>query len=251
MSTDYNIVRGMGLVESKIGQELKRKGASDAVLEAAIAAAKAKFEGLVGVMPINGLHSAAQVAEACNQALRGVSSPEEAREAVSGVVMGRRGTGEVRRVEGSFAEQGREREVQLDYDAADLSAEIADNSGSDTEIRVMVSEGGRVKEIVADVVDMLPYVDSEDLTDEGKRSLGYLPADFDSMSTLGADTPEVEVETRRVGRYGYDADGQLFIESPDGCRDVVPMGTGTYMCLETGTVFDVDLLINDLLPEDH
>lgn len=254
MSTDYNASRGIALLENKIRQELKRKGADDETVQAAVEAALNRFGDCVGVMPIGGLNSASRVAESCNQALRGVSNPDEAREAINGVTMGAQSTGEIRRVVGGFSELGREDEVTLDYQAADLGAEIDANASSESEITIKVSEGGRVKEIIADVVDMLPYVDGDDLSDEGKRSLGFLPPDFDSMSTLGQDTPEIDVEVRKVGRYGYDSDGELFIECPEcSGRDVCPMGSGTYMCLSCpqSTQFDVDLLINDLLPEDR
>lgn len=96
------------------------------------------------------------------------------------------------------------------------------------------------------VIDMIDCISVDDLTTEGKRARGYLPADFDS--TVDDENSYAQPEDEIVeGKVEYDGNQQLMISCPRcGSRNlVVEMSRG--ICMDCDADFDVSISLADIM----
>lgn len=250
MDMTYNNLRGIEQFKNKLTSSLQKRNSSQDDIEKCVETAVNLFGDKIGVMPVGGFVSAAATMAAIENHLN--SAPVvNIVDAISSFNMDAfvlsSASGSIRLAIDDVREEGREVETVLDESAQAIQDSVED---TDNLVSVMAydEKGNPVREFQVSSIDMIDYMEEEDLTDEGRRRRGFLPANFDSTDVL-SETESTEGSVRNIGSYGYDSKGELYIQSPSGNRDVIPVGAGTYMCLETGEVFDVDLLLDDLNPE--
>ncbi|MBS1722421.1 MAG: hypothetical protein JSS66_05380 [Armatimonadetes bacterium] len=251
-----NNVRGQQALETKIAAALELAGRSNTFIDTVLETTMSKFGDTVGIMPVAGCVPVKALLTAVLDAVNGCGTPEEAAQSVRRLepaeLMVSDSVAPIRLDDSDVRSTGQESESILEGAAVDIDVAIRDIVGSPGTEVFAYEKDGETKVIEVESIDMVDYMEDDDLTDEGRRARGFLPATYDSMDAL---TPEAQVDVaqRNIGSYGYDNDGELFISCPQcHTQDVVPVGAGTYMCLECEDfTFDVDLLLNDLLPEDE
>jgi len=255
MDMTYNNLRGIEQFKNKLASSLQKRNLSKIDIDKCISKAVDLFGDKIGVMPVGGVISAVAAVSAIEKHLNdnpahdildaiGSFSIDEATAASAP-------SGSLRLALDDVRGEGKMDDAELDDTAQEIHESVED---SDNLITVMAyDEHGRpLKEFQVSSIDMIDYMEEEDLTDEGRRSRGFLPADFDSTDVLSATPATSEGKTRNIGNYGHETDGSIYIQCP-GCssKDVIPVGAGTYMCLtcEPSNIFDVDLLLDDINPE--
>lgn len=254
MDMNYNNIRGIEQFKNKLSSSLRKRNLSEDDIEKSIQAALDLFGDKLGVMPVAGMISAVSAVAAiekhlidgnmvsANSILEGIGAFQIETLATSGPQ--RLSINDVR-------EEGKMANAALDATAQEIhdSVEEADNLIS---VMAYDENGKPLRSFNVSSIDMIDYIEEEDLTDEGKRNRGFLPADFDSTDVLSATPSKSEGNARTIGYYGHDTSGDIYIQCP-AClsKDVIPLGAGSYMCLtcEPANTFDVDLLLEDLNPE--
>lgn len=257
MDKNYNNLRGIEQFKNKLGVSLQKLGFSQDDVDTCISKAVEKFGDKIGVMPVDGMVSAITTVATLINTLQAFESHSvdaftqvietHSTEAVSNVADSAHNH---RLSNHDIRDTGTANNAAL----SGVAQEIHDNVETEDELVTVIAynfDGTPAKQFSVSQIDMIDYVEAEDLTDEGLRKRGFLPSDFDSTDVL--TTSEVsEGTSRTIGAYGHDADGDIFIQcSACNSKDAVPIGAGTYMCLTCDTTFDVDLLLDDLNPETN
>lgn len=255
MDMTYNNLRGIEQFKNKLTASLQKRNLSKDDIDKCISHAVNLFGGKLGVMPIGGVISAVSAVIAIEKHLNNNPS-HDILNAISAfnideVIAPSESTGSLRLALDDVRSEGQSANAALDKTAQQIHDSVEDR---DNLISVMAYDehGNPVKEFQVGSIDMIDYMEEEDLTDEGKRNRGFLPADFDSTDVLSATPSTSEGSSRNIGHYGHESDGSIYIQCP-ACfsKDVIPLGAGEYMCLscEPATTFDVDLLLDDINPE--
>ena len=250
MDQTYNNTRGIEQIKNKLSTSLQ---ISHELLDDLINMIVKKLDNNIGIMPVNGAVSSMNIVNEITSYLKNVSHKDILSKMevfpfdslTSGAVT-RLDNNDVRETANS-----RMSETELSHDAMLIHNQIGDTDLLE-EVAAYNFDGSLERKISVSNIDMVEYMENEDLSDEGRRSLGFLPADFDSTNVLSATPPTQEGHRRTIGIYGYDANGALYVKCPECLSsDVIPMGAGEYMCLqcEPCCSFDVDLLLDDLNPE--
>lgn len=255
MDMTYNNLRGIEQFKNKLAYSLQKRNLSTIDIDKCISKAVDLFGDKLGVMPVGGVISAVAAVSAIEKHLD--SNPvHDILAAISSfsideAVAASAPSGSLRLSLDDVRDEGKMDGAKLDETAQEIHESVED---TDNLVTVMAyDEHGRpLKEFQVSSIDMIDYMEEEDLTDEGRRNRGFLPADYDSTDVLSATPATSEGKTRNIGNYGHEADGSIYIQCP-GCssKDVIPVGAGTYMCLacEPANIFDVDLLLDDINPE--
>ena len=256
MDQTYNNERGIELLKIKIPNMLRIAGMSAEMIDTVVATTLQQFGSKVGAMPVDGLLSASAVAEAIVTEAKNGHDVEEVRTRIINMhtvpMQTKTHVDFSQRIEHRHTHGfGRAEYAELSDAASALHQEIEDNVN---DINIVESKmSGKAQTIPVNPINMVDYTETEDLTAEGQRARGFLPATFDTMDALTEVDAPSKRQQRLMGSYGYDAYGELYISCPEcNSQDVIPAGAGTYMCLncEDSTLFDVDLLLSDLLPPD-
>lgn len=255
MNEEYNNERGINMLKKKLGEELAKNGWSSNEIDIVLNLTLEKFGSQTGIMPVNGMLSAKTVADTVAHAIDGKTLPD---------IIGMFDTIQIapaENVPGSFRmlTEDEERTVGKTFDA-ELSPEarlfheetnVDEDKSEWVPQRAYSADGSFVEKGDMESIDMIDYTESEDLTVEGQRSRGFLAADFDTTDVL-QPLQTTKGKERVIGTYAWDEHGELFITCPTcNSNDAIPMGAGKYMCMECDGLFDVDLLLSDLMPEDN
>jgi len=243
MTLDYNQQRGQALFESKI----QTSGLSNEE-QIVLNALKKHFMDQVGVMPTGGLLAAARIAQACINAVKEDAQADFASMAMRALVL----YGELNHVKTVEPvlndEQIKQHNAITDALFKELNANSVSDNGDNVAKVLTKDKNGNIQErtLIMDDIDMLDDIENEDLSIEGKRRLGMISKDYD---TLSGDAV-VETNTRSTLPFGTIValdNGEWEILSPfTNTSDVYPVGDGIYCCLATDKKFRIDLNLADL-----
>lgn len=104
-----------------------------------------------------------------------------------------------------------------------------------------------------EAINMINHVKKSDLSDEGKRARGFLPANFDSLMQ-NADQFEVSMDEEGLeeGEVMISDTGLIIPICPySGSQDVYPISTNEFKCFDCEPEcrgFMVDITLSDMFP---
>ena len=130
--------------------------------------------------------------------------------------------------------------------------EIEEISGDFHNFQIItVERDGKLVEIEVpiDDIDLLEDFDDEDLSLEGKRASGIIPAEYDT--TINNIATEKAIRNGiKYGELVIDEDGEFLIKCPyTGSTDVYQIDSSTYASFETDQPFRVKFNLSDLRPD--
>jgi hypothetical protein len=255
MDMTYNNLRGIEQFKNKLTSSLQKRNLSKIDIDKCVSKAVDLFGDKIGVMPVGGAISAINAVSAIEKHLDD-NPVHDILDAINSfsiheLKIDSEPSGSLRLSLDDVRSEGKMDDANLDKIAQEIHESVED---SDNLVSVMTyDEYGRpVKEFKVSSVNMIDYMEEEDLSDEGRRSRGFLPADYDSTDVLSTTTSVSTGSTRTIGNYRHESDGSIYIQCPSCLsKDVIPVGAGTYMCLtcEPESTFDIDLLLDDINPE--
>jgi hypothetical protein len=189
MDMTYNNLRGIEQFKKKLASSLQKRNLSQIDIDKCVSKAVDLFGHKIGVMPIGGIISAVSAVSAIERHLDG-NPVHDIFDAISAFNIDESTapeapSGSLRLSLDDVRDEGKMASAALDETAQEIHDSVED---SDNLISVMAyDEHGRpVKEFQVSSIDMIDYMEEEDLTDEGKRNRGFLPADFDSTDVLSS-----------------------------------------------------------------
>jgi hypothetical protein len=256
MDQTYNNLRGIEQFKNKLNTSLQNRNLSQNDIDEFIKQALLVLGDKIGVMPVGDMISAVS-------AVKSIENHIAANETMS--VLDALGTFDfdsmspntsafdnTRLSNNDVRAEGLIRVAKLSDESQEIHDSVIETENL-VEVMTYNSDGTPGRAFEVSNIDMIDYIEEEDLTNEGRRNRGFLPADFDSTDVLENQEEYQTGKNRTVGGYGHDASGEIFITCPCGGKDVIPLGAGTYMCLtcEPEVVFDVDLLLEDINPENN
>jgi hypothetical protein len=116
---------------------------------------------------------------------------------------------------------------------------------------ITVERDGKLVEIEVpiDDIDLLEDFDDEDLSLEGERASGIIPAEYDT--TINNIATEKAIRNGiKYGELIIDEDGGFLIKCPyTGSTDVYQIDSSTYASFETDQPFRVKFNLSDLRPD--
>ncbi len=248
---NYNNLRGIEQFKNKLTLSLQKHNLSKIDIDKCVSKAVELFGNKLGVMPVQGMISATTAVSAIEKHLKDNSS-FDIFDAISAfnidVVESSSSNAPLRLSLNDVREEGTSASATLDGVALEIHDSV-EELDSLVEVMAYNFDGTPAKNFNVSSIDMIDYMEEEDITDEGRRSRGFLPADFDSTDVLSSVESKNPERTRKLGSYGHDSEGNIYIQSPSGSKDVIPLGAGTYMCMDSDEIFEVDLLLDDINPE--
>ena len=130
--------------------------------------------------------------------------------------------------------------------------EIEEASGSFHNFQtITVEKDGKLVEIEVpiDDIDLLEDFDDEDLSLEGERASGMIPAEYDT--TINNIATEKAIRNRtKYGELIIDEDGGFLVQCPyTGSTDVYQIDSSTYASFETDQPFKIKFNLSDLKPD--
>jgi hypothetical protein len=130
--------------------------------------------------------------------------------------------------------------------------EIEEASGSFHNFQtITVEKDGKLVEIEVpiDDIDLLEDFDDEDLSLEGERASGMIPAEYDT--TINNIATEKAIRNRiKYGELIIDEDGGFLVQCPySGSTDVYQIDSSTYASFETDQPFKIKFNLSDLKPD--
>lgn len=104
-------------------------------------------------------------------------------------------------------------------------------------------------EVPIDDIDLLEDFDDEDLSTEGERAAGIIPAEYDT--TINNIATEKAIRNRiKYGELIIDDDGGFLIKCPyTESTDVYQIDSSTYASFETDQPFKIKFNLSDLQPD--
>ena len=116
---------------------------------------------------------------------------------------------------------------------------------------ITVEKDGKLIEIEVpiDDIDLLEDFDDEDLSLEGERASGIIPAEYDTTINNIATDKAIR-NGIKYGELVIDEDGGFLIKCPyTGSTDVYQIDSSTYASFETDQPFRVKFNLSDLRPD--
>lgn len=256
---NINKERGMQLFESKIAKVLSANNLSgvNSSIEKLILL-RNYYSDQVGVMPVNGLYSAAVMAEACIKASQTETSDNHLVKAALQFYESKNSqppsasTSDLNKIEKNLKKE-ETRNTALDQQTRLLNSEIEKNYNEQTAASGVVVDknsnliNGRTSQM--EVIDMIhDWSLRRSATTEGKRSLGLIPANFDASNEV---EPEVTMEEPKMALIEENKDGLMEILCPDCHEDTIyPISPDTFSCFNCNNTFYADINLNDLSEGD-
>ena len=157
-----------------------------------------------------------------------------------------------------------ERKVSGTIDSPEIAAvatemalqEIRDLSGNNHNFQyevVLVEKDGVMIEIEVpiDDIDLLEDFDDEDSTEEGKRSLGMINFDHDTVSGMSSNSSSREKLPYGEIEINPSEQGDIYIITCPftGSTDVYQISTGIFASYETDQPFRVEVRLSDSIQE--
>ena len=116
---------------------------------------------------------------------------------------------------------------------------------------ITVEKDGKLVEIEVpiDDIDLLEDFDDEDLSLEGERASGMIPAEYDT--SINNIATEKAIRNRiKYGELIIDEDGGFLVQCPyTGSTDVYQIDSSTYASFETDQPFKIKFNLSDLKPD--
>jgi hypothetical protein len=116
---------------------------------------------------------------------------------------------------------------------------------------ITVEKDGKLVEIEVpiDEIDLLEDFDDEDLSLEGERASGLIPAEYDT--TINNIATEKAIRNRiKYGELIIDENGGFLVQCPyTGSTDVYQIDSSTYASFETDQPFKIKFNLSDLKPD--
>jgi hypothetical protein len=134
--------------------------------------------------------------------------------------------------------------------------EIQEQSGASHnfqyEVMVVEKNGELIEiEVPIDDIDLIEDFDDDDLTDEGKRSLGMINSDHDTVS--GVSSVNIQRDKLPFGNIeiNQSEQGDIYIITcpHTGSTDVYQISTGIFASYETDQPFRVEVRLADSIQE--
>ena len=119
--------------------------------------------------------------------------------------------------------------------------------------KMTVEKDGKLVEIEVpiDDIDLLEDFDDDDLTDEGKRSLGMINSDHDTVSGMTSDSSSRDKLPYGKIEINPSDQGDIYIITCPftGSTDVYQISTGIFASYETDQPFRVEVRLSDSIQE--
>lgn len=116
---------------------------------------------------------------------------------------------------------------------------------------ITVEKDGKLVEIEVpiDEIDLLEDFDDEDLSLEGERASGLIPAEYDT--TINNIATEKAIRNRiKYGELIIDENGGFLVQCPyTGSTDVYQIDSSTYASFETDQPFKINFNLSDFKPD--
>lgn len=140
----------------------------------------------------------------------------------------------------------------LDMEVPHVNLETNDTNNEKLNISLMeeiiLANDEDIKKI-GDINNLISDVEKNDLSIEGKRAVGYLPKDFDTLDPRQSD--ELEVDRIPLAILSNDTNNNLILICPNCYSDsLYDQGYSRYICMDCDTEFRSSFGLGDLLP-DH
>jgi len=103
---------------------------------------------------------------------------------------------------------------------------------------------------IGDINNLISEMDENDLSIEGKRAVGYLPKDFNTLN------PGESIETHDINQLPLaiiteDQDGYAVLNCPNCLStDIYDNGFSRYTCMDCETKFKSPLSLGDIIPDN-
>ena len=242
MITEINKDRGKSLFVNILNKAKTSQNESE------IEILKAAFENNVAIIPHENYYGAFKMANACIDMVNAIADSGLFDNTTIPEVIQKYNKLKLENIESSHKNDNNDsaklaEEITKNYNEACSSEKIVATDNVQIEIE---DEDGNVHSVNSDLysesIDLLndPFL-KKDASIEGKRSLGLISANYNTLSS--PDEPDVKIEDNKEGVVYLNKDGTLDkILCPDCYKtNIIPMSAGRYMCADCESEFYTDV----------